>query len=370
MMKIYNWDEFLIDESVIYLSPPFKKMLKGIDHPIAKELLELEGQNPKDDISLIHFDTELESPLVFNTSKNVCNLLRKNWEEPGQYDPDFFDSEVSRYITDDYLPGLGEDLWLLANWDGRTNLRNRMFGGKGTFNNQHNPWLKSANPIKIGKLVNKLLPGKFTPGDIESFTNILKSIEDANKVTFKIVEGKEIEYYYKRDNYDLNSGTIGNSCMTDKPSEFFNLYTKNPDKVRLLTLVKGSSVIGRAFVWKLNSCNDYMGKAIPAEYFLDRVYSPKDSTVINFIDYAEKEGWAWRTHNTYSDPDKITFNKKNYSGISMSVKLGDFDYSKYPYLDTMKLYDKGAKTLYNSERIENFGEILLTRTDGSYRDSN
>lgn len=362
-MRIDNWNQFLIDESVVYLSTPFKNILRRLDHPIAKALLETEGTNPKDDISLVHFDVNSDNFLIFNTSKNVSSILKNYWKR----EDDFFDSKISKHITDEYLPGLGDDLWTLANWGSSNLIHHNLFGGKGTLTGNDDPWFKSTSPIKVGKLVNKLLPGRFSPGEIEDFTNILKSIVEKEKTSFKIVEGKDIENYYQTINYDRSGGTLNNSCMLNKPSSYFEIYTKNPDKVRLLVMEKADKVVGRAFVWKLNFCNDLNGIKIPVEYFLDRIYSTKDSLVHNFHSFAIKEGWAYRTVNHYEHPERITFQGKNLN-VNMGVVLGDFNYSKYPYMDTFKIYDTENKTLHNEEDKSSDGtDLLLTRTDGEWR---
>jgi len=62
--------ENLINESVIYFSPDFRKSLNRINsNQIAKDLLEIEAENIKPDITFI--DKDKEGYLSFSTMKNA-----------------------------------------------------------------------------------------------------------------------------------------------------------------------------------------------------------------------------------------------------------------------------------------------------------
>jgi hypothetical protein len=80
---------------------------------------------------------------------------------------------------------------------------------------------KSRNDVKIGKLINSLFPGKYTPQEVEEFVSRFKryaSGENDNK--FKIVEGDEIKAPYLYSNYAEDT-ELGNSCMKFQLSSFF-----------------------------------------------------------------------------------------------------------------------------------------------------
>src|SRR5690606_31262812 len=97
---------------------------------------------------------------------------------------------------------------------------------------------KSRNPLKIGKFVNKVIPGRFKDTDIEAFVNKFKANLENTEERFELVEGDDIAYWYKSENYQKIQGQLGSSCMRNKGSEVFEIYTKNPEVCKMLILIE------------------------------------------------------------------------------------------------------------------------------------
>jgi hypothetical protein len=59
----------LITESMVYFSPKFREKIALIDSPISQKLLDIEGNDIKDDITFIDFDKR-DGMFSFKTMKN------------------------------------------------------------------------------------------------------------------------------------------------------------------------------------------------------------------------------------------------------------------------------------------------------------
>lgn len=186
-----------------------------------------------------------------------------------------------------------------------------------------------ASTMNIGRFVVKIMAAAgvtFTPKEIEEFVNQYKSQYD-NKSgdifkDFYLVDGDDIKRYYNELSYaGTPKGGLWNSCMRyEKCQEFLDIYAKNPNKIKLLILTKKEKIRGRALVWKLDT---------PDKIFMDRIYTIDDSDKYLFIDYAKKNEWIYKSSQSkdiraINGPDK-----------TLSVKIDDFKFKFYPYMDTM-----------------------------------
>jgi hypothetical protein len=339
--------ESIIKESIVYYSPNFKNILKKVSdkgNEVAKELLNYQGQNSKQDVTFIDIDNQ-DGYLSFITMRNAIKLIEPVF-------PDVVTGDDS--IQNLYDEHIGDALW-----------KNDKLTGI---------YSKSRNQIKIGKIVNKLLPGKFNDKQIEEFVNLFKSTIENTMVKFVVVEGHDIAKWYNEDNYKEKKGTLGSSCMRSMSSKVFNIYTKNPEVCKLLILKEEDKILGRALVWKLNTVSgSTLGTASAPEYFLDRQYTINDSDVNKFRDYATKQGWAYKTNNNHHSFSNVTFNGTDYR-LNMTVQLkensrNNYDYNKYPYLDTFRRYDPNSGILYNDDnRDGNEGHYILESTSGGYEE--
>jgi hypothetical protein len=224
------------------------------------------------------------------------------------------------------------------------NIRNKKSGSEF--------WTKARTDISIGRWTRRIFTEVYkstmTDSKIEEFVNLYKSSIDGDDLTnFEMVKGEDIRKWYLRDNYEQERGQLGNSCMRYKScQDYFDIYVKNPDICQLVILKSDDDkdkIKGRALVWKLTD----------GEYYMDRVYTINDSDKLLFIDYA-----------------RINKIKNLYDGSSDSwreVKLGDYTYKKYPYMDTFVVYNPTTKILRDDEDLwPNQGYISLQNTNGTF----
>lgn len=217
---------------------------------------------------------------------------------------------------------------------------------------------KNRDTIKIGRFINKIFPGRYSSSQIEYFTNKFKSIDDTSDEKMELVSGRKITKWYTSDILDP-CGNLINSCMNNRLHSTFKIYSENRG-VKLLVLLKDNKLAGRALVWKIKSIND---KSIKAEYFMDRVYYTKEHYLHKMINYAKKMDWCYKSIDSGYLQDIITYNNKTYYGVKLCVKLENYKFGKFPYLDTFSRLKRGK--LYNDTEQKKGGHILRN-VDGSY----
>jgi hypothetical protein len=324
--------ESIIQESIIYFTPPLRKILKGIESDISKDLLDSEATNVKPDITFVDFDKD--DYLTFSTMRNIKKLIL-------QYHPhlEYIDERPNIHIINSI-------------WDAQiSNFVAPVFK-------------KSRSQIKIGRLINRLFPGKYSDKEIENFINQFKAIQEKMGEKFQIVEGEEIEFWYNSKNYKSESGTLGSSCMRNSIG-IFEIYVKNPEVCRMLILTEDDKLIGRALIWKPK----YIGKLttktdLKCEYFLDRQYGINDSTITKMRNYAAENDWAYKAHNNHHSYRPIIYKGEEFNA-KIEVEVENIRYSQFPYLDTLRRYDPNTHTLYNDDEQEE-GCYILDSTSGGY----
>ncbi len=238
-------------------------------------------------------------------------------------------------------------------------------------------WSKSRNSIKVGRMVSSILQDcgvEFIDKEIEEFVNLYKAsydfIQDVDK-QFSIVKGKDISFWYKQENYVSGGGILSNSCMCQKPSEFFDIYSKNVNQCSLVILYSDNGrlsedgsylsdkIKGRAILW------DVMvdGKMVK---FLDRIYTNQDSDVQLFIQYADKNGWYHKKEQSMY-PDMDIINEAGDILPKLRIKLEFVDHDRYPYIDTMCYFVDGILTNdFNREHMYANRGREYRHTDGTY----
>ena len=223
---------------------------------------------------------------------------------------------------------------------------------------------KSRNEVGLGRFVNKIFPGKYNSKEVEEFVNSFKASLDKAGEHFDLVEGDDIEFWYKSENYKENSGTLGNSCMAQKRN-LFGIYTQNQDVCKMLILKEDDKIIGRALVWKLKSLN--ISKDEDPGFFMDRQYTIKESDVQKFRNYAIDKGWSYKSYNNHHSFGTININGEDRN-VLMSVQVKDKDYNRYPYMDTFRRYDVSNGVLYNDDNQDRDyeGQYILEDTGGGY----
>lgn len=272
----------------------------------------------------------------------------------------------------------------------------------GSFTQNKISTLANRGRVKIGRVIKKMLP-EIPDKDLEVLVNSLKSFSERNsEYKIKLVKGKEIEQYYKRESCDpteIRFGTLNNSCMMDKVSEkpyIFDIYTKNPESCQLAVMLnKNGQLVARALIWKIDSIfrNGYgssdriekeeefysplnlkwerfkeeefsneLLKAKPDNLFImDRVYYTKDWMENSFNKWAIENGFMVKFGHS------IGYKGRTTDAISipiLNVKVNKIAYRQFPYLDTFKQYD--VKDGILSNRVYGRGFDLTSTTGGFF----
>ena len=336
-----------INESIVYLSPPLRKILTKIHvkgDVVASALRNIEGDDIKKDITFL--DVGEEGFISFTTMKKAMPMISKIYgTQSGNRYPR---SERFTTIDTDYSRSMANILYD----DDMESSRDATLIYK-----------KSRTPVKIGRLINNIFPKMFTDKQIEDFVNKFKATIENIGEKIKIVEGEDIAFWYKEENYwDQESGTLGKSCMKDMGEKTFKIYSENPEVCRMLIITEDNKLKARALIWKTK--NDIMSDDGTFEYFLDRQYTYTDSLVHKLREYADDQGWAYKTNNVHDSFHRITFKGKDIDA-DISVKVKSEDYDDYPYMDTFRRYEFTSGTLFNDDDQSNHGgQYLLDSASG------
>jgi len=335
--------EKAINESFLYYSPSVRKALNRIkSNDIASGLLGYEGTDVKPDMTFI--DLGKEGYFSFITMRNAKPLIVAKYPN----------NDWSENIDTKPMPNVTSYSDDLHEFD--------MDGGgdaSGVFT-------KSRNEVGLGRFVNKLFPAKYSSKEVEEFVNSFKASLEKSGEHFELVEGVDIDFWYRSENYKENSGTLGNSCMAQKKN-IFGIYTQNQDVCKMLILREDDKIIGRSLVWKLASIKHIRKDVEGIEYFMDRQYTIKESDVQKFKNYAKEQGWCYKSYNNHHSLNTVTIGGEE-KNVDMTIKVATKDYNRYPYMDTFKRYDVDNGILHNDDEQEERyeGQYILEDTGGGY----
>jgi hypothetical protein len=345
--------ESLINETYVYYVKDFKNVLYKLSKQseIAKDLIDLEYKDVKNDMTFISL-SDREGYISGSTLRNLKNNVEKSFTDWAKGHN--LGDERTKQILDIMLSKIDK---------GETTQTdvNHLF-------NEYDLKSKSRNDVKLGRLVNALLPGKYTSKDIEEFTNKFKASLSKQGEYFEEVSGDAINIWYNADNYKEMSGTLGNSCMARK-SGLFGIYTENTDVCKMLILIEDDKLIGRALVWKLSSIKIYGKDPAQDSWFMDRQYTIKDSDVEKFRNYAKEKGWIYKSSNNHHSFSNVTIDGEE-KNATLEVQLKAKNYGRYPYMDTFKRFDPNEGILYNDDdEDESYeGQYILNDTGGGYEE--
>ena len=182
---------------------------------------------------------------------------------------------------------------------------------------------KQRYHTSVGKIVRRLFGDTYSDRDITAFAEAYASLITVSNplYDFAIIDGDAIKDAYHFENYAGTSGTLGSSCMRHRSCQnYFDIYTKFPDKVKMAVLKRGSKIAARSIMWNIDG-----------KFMFDRIY------------YTTNE-----THNLL----KNTLEAAGYStlfsvGGNYSMEIDLEGINKFPYLDTLCNYDLARKILTN-----------------------
>ena len=198
---------------------------------------------------------------------------------------------------------------------------------------------KKRYHTSVGKLIRRIFMDKYSDRDITTFSEAYASLVTISNpfYDFRIIEGEKIKWAYHEDNYHAHSNTLGSSCMRyERCQDYFEIYTRDPSKVKMGVLLRGNKVAARSILWNLGD-----------KWAYDRIYSTKTETE-NLL--------------------KTALESANYKGIwqksgefSLSLDLTGVD--KFPYVDTICCYHPEDRILSNIGEGHHF---TLRCTGGGY----
>ena len=125
---------------------------------------------------------------------------------------------------------------------------------------------------------------------------------------------------------------------------------------------QSTKIKGRAILWRNCTIN---GEKVD---FMDRIYTVKESDTELFKQYAEKEGFFYKTNQGYGGGNISNGNRTiNNSEIVCDLEKSDFD--SYPYMDTMYCIDVENNKAANNSEISGLNKDRIRycqRTDGTW----
>lgn len=180
----------------------------------------------------------------------------------------------------------------------------------------------------INQFVNNVLSNIATVSELEKNINIL----DEEKIT---------DYYSQSDE-------LSSSCMTGEDSIYVELYSLNPNKVKLVTLGDRA----RALLWTADD-----GTKI-----LDRAYPAQSKEIVLLRQWAKLQGYVLRRN-----PDQLV----EHGDVELSDNrqhIITLKYNEYfPYMDTFKFGKFIDGNTLQVSNYETFGNLKFNETDGTYK---
>jgi len=190
--------------------------------------------------------------------------------------------------------------------------------------------------VKPGAFVRKIFKD-IPETEIEKFSSLYKNAQSTIDFRFEVVDKSDILKYYYHESYADQTASLGASCMKHRSCQnFLSIYVDNPDKIKLLVMLDSQNqLLGRALLWDIEP------------KIMDRIYSIDDEKYAwHFKNWADNNGYLYKKEQKWNNTFYFE-SKGKTSFLELSLKLNNYKYSKYPYLDTFKFLDTSTGTFYN-----------------------
>jgi len=221
---------------------------------------------------------------------------------------------------------------------------------------QDDYWTSSRRfHIKPGGFISKVFKD-ISAKDVEIFSNLFRVESRKPKFRFEVVKGEDIRRYYHYEKHASDSGSLGVSCMRyDSCQRMFDVYVDNTDKISMLVMLNEyGKVMGRSLLWNFGD-----------NKIMDRIYTINDEQLpFYFKKWATENGYLFRTQQNWYNSlqfQKLSDDKKI---LRLEVKLNNFDFSYYPYMDTFKFFNPNTGT-FSNYKPEGREHYTLCSSDGS-----
>ena len=187
---------------------------------------------------------------------------------------------------------------------------------------------------KFNELVDDVSKLDIDDKTIEAINNKFISYQKSEEFAITFLSGSDILSGYDRNNYHPGQGgTLHKSCMVDR-FDFLEIYTENPNQVKLAVVYIDKKIAARGFVWN----------ATDGKMYSDRIYYNQD-----WLEDFTKEKLRKMGIDPISDHNFRT------------VQLEKWEFKYYPYMDNMYHFDKENGVLLNY----NSGIRQLRSTNGN-----
>jgi hypothetical protein len=211
--------------------------------------------------------------------------------------------------------------------------------------------------MKPGGFISKIFKN-ISSKDVEVFSNLYRAEVRKPKFDFKIVSGEDIRSYYHYEKHASDSGSLGVSCMRyESCQRLFNMYVENQDKISLLLMLNENGyVLGRALLWNFD------GNKI-----MDRIYSINDEQLpFYFKKWATENGYYFRAQQNWYNSLQFERLGEGKKLLKLDVKLDNFDFRYYPYMDTFKFFNPDTGTFSNYRPVGRDHYTLCSSDGGKY----
>lgn len=207
---------------------------------------------------------------------------------------------------------------------------------------------------KPGGFINKLFKD-ISAKDVEVFSNLFRVESTKPKFTFKVVKGGDIRNYYHYSKHANDDGSLGCSCMRyDSSQKYLDVYVENPNNISLLLMLdEDGYVMGRSLLWNFD------GNKI-----MDRIYANNDDQLpFYFKKWASENGYFFRSQQNWYNSTLFEKFGEGKMYLNLDVKLKNFDFEYYPYMDTFKFFNPNTGT-FSNYRPEGEEHSTLCSADG------
>lgn len=164
----------------------------------------------------------------------------------------------------------------------------------------------------------------------------------------EVLEGEDILTVFDTEECS-EDGSISQSCMLDKPENFFEVYKDNA-KCAIVRNDDGEIIL-RAMIWELKSKTKRKKVQL-----LDRIYSSDDSLVPLLKNWAIKNGMYTLQKQAHSQTEMVSPRGEIIPIGDYHVKLVKSNYENYPYIDTM--------CIKIEDRLYAYGYVKIAHTTG------
>jgi len=214
--------------------------------------------------------------------------------------------------------------------------------------------------IKPGGFISKVFKD-ISAKDVEVFSNLYRAEARKPKFEFRIVTGEDIRRYYHYEYHANDYGSLGVSCMRyESCQKLFNMYVENSDKISLLVMLnENGRVMGRSLLWKFD------GNKI-----MDRIYTINDEQLtFYFKKWATENGYYYKAQQNWYNSIQFERLGEGKKIMKFDIKLKNFDFYYYPYMDTFKFFNPDTGT-FSNYKPDGRDHYTLCSSDGSRYDWN